>query len=311
MTTEEALLQYVNPNDLTEHPEAHRIPEMTTDEWAEFSESVRLKGEITDPIFAMRNGVVFDGRHRLRAAITYGVRLVPVLFYAIENDEALERMSDAAVLRRQLTPGQRAAVVLEFTELVEKIREVSKGRQGVRTDRTSGPIGHDVQSGGTRKVLADRAGVGSGTIQRLTEVQRDEPELFEKVKTGEITVNKAYTELKKRKQEDKPADKSDKPVAEKLERIKQRKKPEPIEVREGESVISPNNRLGMFVTEGLTPFIDDLLASYHTAKMADEEARKPYIQELEVVFEASFRILAELKGDALLKKMEEIQNDEE
>src|SRR5690606_8540990 len=143
-------------------------------------------------------------------------------------------------------------------------------------------------------------------------VIREAPDLAERVKSGEITINKAESELKKRKAaEDKPVE-SVKPATDsKLERIKRRKKPEPIEVREGESSISPNNRLGMFVTEGLTPFIDDLLASYHTAKMADEDARAPYIQELEVVFEASFRILAELKGDALIKKMEEIQNDEE
>ena len=102
----------------------------------------------------------------------------------------------------------------------------------------------------------------------------------------------------------------DRPTEQKLTRIKEREKPGPILQREDESPISPSNRLGAFVTEEMTPFIDELLASYHTAKMADEMARTPYLQELRMVFETSFRILAEFQSEQTIKIMEEIQDGE-
>lgn len=68
-----------SPDNLTEHEEAHRIPEMTAEEWADFIESVRARQQITDPVFALPNGKVFDGRHRLRAAREVGIKLIPVI----------------------------------------------------------------------------------------------------------------------------------------------------------------------------------------------------------------------------------------
>lgn len=38
-------------------------------------------------------------------------------------------MSDQAVLRRSLSPGQRAAIILEFAEMVDKLRKEAKERQ--------------------------------------------------------------------------------------------------------------------------------------------------------------------------------------
>ncbi|WCF09570.1 hypothetical protein NDS46_06755 [Paenibacillus thiaminolyticus] len=96
-------------------------------------------------------------------------------------------MSDSSVLRRSLTPGQRAASVLEFAELVEELREGEKEQQGKRTDLL--PELAKSKQRHTHVALAEKAGIGKSSMQYLMEVQRDEPELFEKVKSGEYTSN--------------------------------------------------------------------------------------------------------------------------
>lgn len=110
--------------------------------------------------------------------------------------------------RDTLLPGQRAAIVLEFTELVEELREKARERQRLAADATNAAI-----RGGTllpdlakptiqqtHIELAEKAGIGKSSMQYLIAVQRDEPDLFAQVKAGEITINKAYGEMKKRKQ---------------------------------------------------------------------------------------------------------------
>jgi len=106
-------------------------------------------------------------------------------------EEALQRMSDSAVLRRSLTKGQRAAIVLEFDEMVEELRREAKERQLAhlkRGDET--PVLPDLakrEPKHTHVELAEKAGIGKSSMQYLMSVQRDAPDLFQQVKDGEMT----------------------------------------------------------------------------------------------------------------------------
>lgn len=312
----EPLLQCVSPNDLTEHPEAHRIPEMTADEWTEFSEGVRVKSMITDPVFALRNGIVFDGRHRLRAAKEHGIKLMPVVFYDITEDEALERMRQSAVERRQLTLGQRVIINLEFGELVERLRKEARERSLANLKQTtettdSADLHPREPAGKVAEQIASLSGTSARNVYKAQAVIREAPDLAEKIKSGEITINKAESELKKRKQTATVEEAPKQDVADpKLAKLQKRDKPQEVPLRTDESPVSPSNRLGQFVTDTLTPFIDDLLGIAWTSTAADEEAREPFVKEMKVLLEASFRILADLQGEEILKTMEEISDDE-
>src|SRR5699024_9787473 len=73
-----------------------------------------------------------------------------------------------------------------------------KKTQGNRTDLTSAPNGAKVRNS---KVLADKAGVGHGSITRLITVYRNRLDLTSvpigtKVRDGKISINKAYTTMK-------------------------------------------------------------------------------------------------------------------
>lgn len=88
----------------------------------------------------------------------------------------MERMRDSASLRRNLKPGQRAAIVLEFTELVESLREQARERFGQRTDLLP-----ELEKGSSPKhvhvELSEKAGIGKSSMSYLMAVQKEEPEL--------------------------------------------------------------------------------------------------------------------------------------
>jgi hypothetical protein len=113
-------------------------------------------------------------------------------------------MADSAVLRRSLTKGQRAAITLEFSEMIAELRREAGENRGTRTDLSS-----DLNTSCTTKEvmesLSEKTGVGKTSMYLLQAVQRDAPDLFEKVKAGEITINKAYTTKKKRELAGKPS----------------------------------------------------------------------------------------------------------
>lgn len=321
MTTEVALLQYVNPNDLTEHPEAHRIPEMTADEWAEFSEGVRTKKMITSPVYALRNGIVFDGRHRLRAAMECGIKLIPVLFYDITEDEALERMRQEAVERRQLTLGQRVMINLEFSELVERLRAEAKERQIKSAEHTNAKLGRTTNetvsedlhppsnSGKVAEHIAHLSGTTGRTVYKAQAVIREAPDLAEKVKSGEITINKAESELKKRKQAE--AAKDNVVQLPKRTSIKRSRIDEIVQALDDTSDISPigddtlsadgllNNR----ADREFRLFAANLVYDYDALREGSELSRKTYIDRLKHVVEGALLLISEFDTDSEVSEL--------
>lgn len=302
------VIAYVSPSSLTEHPEAWRIPQMSPEEWADFNESVRVRSAVTDPVFALPDGRVFDGRHRLRSAKENELSALPVITWDITEAEALQRMSEAAVLRRSLRPGQRAAILLEFTEMVERLREEARTRQRQGTRTEADNLAPDLGQGtsgrsATAKALAEKASIGKSSMEYLIAVQREEPELFDRVKAGEITINKAYAETKRRKQPvDKPKpppklaedDVPKSPARAKLEDIKRIvEADEPLEDVPGESTLSPSNLLRYRANGGIMRFAADFCADYEALKGADSETVRQYLIRLKRIIYGSLLIAAE------------------
>ncbi|GGF88001.1 ParB N-terminal domain-containing protein [Paenibacillus abyssi] len=317
----EPIFQYVNPNDLIEHPESHRIPEMSPEEWTDFSTRVEERGEITDPVFALKNGKVFDGRHRLRKAKEIGIRLIPVLFFDITEDEALRRMADSAVLRRQLEPGQRAAIVLEFTELVEKVREEARERQRKAAEETNmllgridtviPDLGEATPKSTVSRILAEKASIGKSSMEYLMAVQRDEPDLFAKVKSGDMTINKAYTETKKRKESQSPSNivkMPKRPSAKKsrLDEIKRNAEAdEKVPQVGGQSTLSEDNLLRYRAERDFRDYAVRFVADYDALLGADRESTDIYITKLKRVIEGGLLLIAEFDNNEHTRELAE------
>lgn len=189
------------------HPAAGLFPMMTGQELLDLTDDIRENG-LLEPI-VLHEGAVLDGRNRLVACERADVepRFVewdgsggsPTRFVLSHN-----------LHRRHLTTSQRAAIAVEALPLFEeeaRKRQLSTLKQG-----DSMPVCADRHTRGEQKRAADEAaalvGVGGRTVARAKAVQERDPETFERVKEGKITVNAATERigLVTKKYEPKPVD---------------------------------------------------------------------------------------------------------
>ena len=145
---------------------------------------------------------MLDGRHRLRACLEVGVE---PRFKTYEGDDPV-RFVMRQETRRHLTVSQRAMMAQAFLpELQRQARE----RQGTRTDLTSpsveGKVRRPMPSHESAEEAGQIVGVSRASVERASRVVREDPELAERVRAGEITVRSAEQELVRRPESDRPA----------------------------------------------------------------------------------------------------------
>lgn len=177
---------------LQPHPLAELIPAMTESEYAELREDILRNGQL-DPI-TLYEGKVLDGRHRARACSELGIEPWTRPY---DGDSPAQFVISLNVHRRQLTTGQRAEIARLFIpslaiEAKERQREhggTAPGRASANTGRQSTPSD---RSGRSAKQAAGLVGVSESAVLRVSRVAEHRPDLHQKVKAGEMTVNAAY-----------------------------------------------------------------------------------------------------------------------
>ena len=174
------------------------IPPLSGEEKKQLEESLLKYGYKGAPIYIW-NDYIVDGHNRYELCKKHNIEF-PVEELLLGNNatiiDVMEWMINTQLGRRNLPPAKRLAVMDKFKK---KIQEQAKLTQGTRTDLTSSPNGEKVKSTHTDKELAKMAGVGTGTVARYNKVMNsNDEELKEKVKTGQVSVNKAYEEVRKR-----------------------------------------------------------------------------------------------------------------
>lgn len=181
------------PQELTAHPHADRIPTMREADYMAFRADVAARG-IQVPIEITAADVVLDGRQRLRAAGELELKTVPVRI--VEADDELDYMFRAAILRRQLTASQRVALVVdraEYLELEARARKRQLANLAQATEVATSP-----PRGKTRELGAQMAGAGSRTVQDVVTVRRHDLELFERIKQGLVSAPLAARQVRRR-----------------------------------------------------------------------------------------------------------------
>jgi len=177
-------LRNIPPNLLHPHPSASLIPDMRPDEWAEFYRDVAFRG-IKVPLEVLADGTVLDGRHRLRAALELSLPAVPVIDAALGSDSPEVYMLKAAVLRRHLTDGQRAAMsVLWAAEYKQK----------------PGPRGEDVGARAPTTHTRERSlalfNITEHQHKKAAALRRDAPQVFDRVHRGETDLRMGSREAR-------------------------------------------------------------------------------------------------------------------
>jgi ParB-like chromosome segregation protein Spo0J len=189
------------------HPAAAFFPQIEGDEFEKLVTSIHECG-LDHEIVVDREGRVLDGRNRLRACEMAGVE---PRFTRYEGDDPIDFVRRQNLRRRDLTPGQKAAIEASLSEMDAKARAKDRQRasgggsgRGGGDIRTVSPRGDEpLEPAASRSrrasaEMADRAGVGRNTMERTLRVKREDPELFDKIRGGEVTPRAAEHELLKR-----------------------------------------------------------------------------------------------------------------
>ncbi|AHV99003.1 ParB N-terminal domain-containing protein [Paenibacillus sabinae] len=311
-------IHYVPPSSLVEHPEAWRIPEMSPEEWADFNESVRSRGAVTDPVFALPDGRVFDGRHRLRAAKENELPTLPVITWDITEDNALDRMRQSATERRSLLTGQKVMINLEFGELLQRLREEARNRQGERTDLSAvlrGSSGDsDERTSEVAEHIAQLSGTSARNVYKAQAVLREAPDLAERIKSGEITINRAETELRKRKQSEQPADEPKPPPKaprspehEKLGKIgREIEALGTLQPIPGESPLSPSNLVRYHLDNDVLAFARGMCVSFEAFyDGVDDETTEQYVTRIKRIMLGCSLIVSKFDNDETVRALYE------
>ncbi|MBT3381441.1 MAG: ParB N-terminal domain-containing protein [Lentisphaerae bacterium] len=192
----------VDPATLEPHPYADLLPYMRESQFAELKESIELDGP-QNPIVLFQ-GKILDGRNRAKACQELGV-FVPAFEFLSSEQRALVYVLSANQHRRDLTASQRAAVAVDILpeisedvnrKRIEKIRQARLATSGNQTMANSPESDTNVNAAVTARALAgNMMGVGDNYVGLAKRLKEDAPDLFERVRSGALTLSSALKEL--------------------------------------------------------------------------------------------------------------------
>jgi N6-adenosine-specific RNA methylase IME4/ParB-like chromosome segregation protein Spo0J len=177
------------------HRDASRVPDMQPAEFEALLADVAERG-IQTPLDINVIGVVLDGRHRFRCAEELGLGDVPVRVVSAENEVGY--MLLAAVNRRQLSPSQRAALVLELEE-VRRREEDGRRRSRANLKQNAEVATLPPRQGHSREQTAELAAVSTRTVQDALTVREGDADLFEQVKNGTLAAHLAAKRVRRQR----------------------------------------------------------------------------------------------------------------
>jgi len=160
------------------HPAAELFPPMGSEDLLQLAEDIRAHG-LLDPI-AIHEGLVLDGRNRLRACELVGAepRFVPA---DLNGMTPIEYVVSHNLHRRHLTIAQRAALALD---LLPKLEEEARERMlaGKADPRP------ETDEGRSDEKAAAMVGVGRTTVAAAKAIAKRSPKVVEQMRAGELTV---------------------------------------------------------------------------------------------------------------------------
>jgi len=183
------------------HPIANLFPLMQGDELNALALDIQQNG-LREAIWLHPDGRIIDGRNRYRACQSVGIQ--PRFRTWDGNGSLVSFVVSLNLHRRHLSSGQRAALaakVLPMLEVEARKRQATSG-PGVYGGKPLVEIfPQAVETGKARNHAAELFNTNPRYVQDAKKLQQEAPDLFEKVRSGKITIQKAKKKMVKRKRE--------------------------------------------------------------------------------------------------------------
>lgn len=198
-----------------DHPIAAIFPMIPEQELGDLAASIAKHGQ-RDPIILLE-GKILDGRNRYRACQLAKVEpAVRVFDPKQDGGSPLALVLDLNLTRRHLSTGQRAAIAASCLKYEEeqkpkievlpdppKQEETNLAGGKIITPKKEEPKKEEPKPEAkktTNKEAAAKAGVSQRSLVTAKKIEKENPELFAKVQSGEITLNEAENEIERAKQ---------------------------------------------------------------------------------------------------------------
>ena len=175
-------------------PEYHELSTVfvsfeDTQEFDGIVDSIKQYG-LFEPII-MWQGWIVDGRHRHKACLKADVK--PTYEYIPDDtpfNVVLDRVVGANLMRRHMTTGQRAMTAAALATMTVG---------GTGSNQHEKSKRNNCSDSKSNKDAADKLNVSDMSVKRAKAIKRDAPDLAEEVSKGNMTLNAADNERRKRK----------------------------------------------------------------------------------------------------------------
>jgi len=176
------------------HPAAEIFPLMQGEEFDDLVEDIKVNG-LLEWIWVTPAGELLDGRNRVRACVAAGVAIQSRVY---EGDDPVAFAISLNLKRRHLTTGQRAAIAADLVPdyAAEGLRRMAAGGAAAAPGKPAEKGFADLQNLSTERhnsaqKAADAVGVSARAVSQFKRVEEAAPELAEKVRTGEVALDRA------------------------------------------------------------------------------------------------------------------------
>jgi ParB-like chromosome segregation protein Spo0J len=196
-------------SDYKIHPFADHLPLLSDQEMSDLAADIKQNGQRL-PIIRC-NGVIIDGRNRLKACEIAGVE--PNIR---DREDVLKTDSDVAkfiisinLSRRHVLPAERAAIAVELIDAMKKDDEKVAAEKAAKPkepkgDKKEEPVAKPKTKAEQVAEAAKLTGSSKSAIYEASKIKEEDPKKFEEIKKGEKSLNEAKKEIEATKPAAKP-----------------------------------------------------------------------------------------------------------
>lgn len=193
--------------ELDFHPAANIFPMLRGEEYEALKADIAANGQ-REPIWLHPDGRILDGRNRYVACCDLGIQPKTRRWDGQGGEVAFVVSLNLA--RRHLTASQRAALAVDVLPMLEEEARERQAHGQTAPGKTVPEIIPEASKGEARDHAAEMFNTNGRYVQDAKSIATAAPELFEAVKTGEMTIPQAKREIVSQQRRESPPLPSDK-----------------------------------------------------------------------------------------------------